>query len=348
MTDFSKLFTDPSAEVYGPDETENAMWQQSSTNPFAVLHAIAARRNANNRRDQYGEQLAAHDARAQAGASALSAQEFRQNIPLEYIKRDQLDPSFGMDLAGLRMENGEVDPRIRRQSHAFQAGQSAGAMKTHAEGLKAYGEAGYQLEDPSRIPQNYLNLSELVEAPTLAEREQNARGNANSKLPFKKTIVEPRVDANGNMISYQENYATREEMLGQPAPTQPPPVVTGGGYTHAGKGNKNPKPVPGMQPPESTKRNAPAYAAEPAKLPAGPLKPMDALKLPQPQRDSITKTLKTGLPTARGTYTYVPNSTQSDGEGNVVMQFAMNVGNKQNVLTVYILPDGKPIVETGQ
>lgn len=331
MTDFSKLFTDPSAEVYGADETENAMWQQSSTNPFAVLHAIAARRNANNRRDQYGQQLAAHDARAQAGASALSRQEYQQNIPLEYIKRGDLDPSFGMDLAGLRMSNGEVDPRIRRQSHAFQAGQSADALKTHAEGVKAYGEAGYQLQDPGRLPDKYLNLSDLVEAPTLAEREQDARGRNDARFPFEKNTTEPRVDANGNMITYKEKFRTREELFGGPAPTAPPKPTT--------KTNGGAKPAAAAAPPATTSRNAPGQA--PAQITPGKLTAAAVAERPPEQMNTLTKLKRSGIPTSNGTFMFVPNSLEIDEEGNVTAVFRLQANGKVVETIAQVAPDGQ-------
>lgn len=304
MTDFSKLFTDPSAQVYEPDSTESALWQQSTTNPFAVLHALAARRSAGQRRDQYGEQLAAHDARAQEGASALSAQEFRQNIPLEYIKRDQLDPSFGMDLAGLRMQNGEVDPRIRRQSHAFQAGQSAGAMKTHAEGVKAYGEAGYKLDDPGRLPDKYLNLSDLVEAPTLGEREAGARNKAEMGT---QTIQDVEIAKPGAT-------ATRTVTTKVPLGTVPTKGVT----------QTAPK-----APPTTS-----AVGITPIKSPAE----MKAMPIEQ-QR--VVKQYIDGIQQAGTVMRLVPNTLQRDAEGNIRLIVRGVVNGKTMDQPLMITPDGR-------
>lgn len=338
MTDFSKLFTDPSAEVYGADETENAMWQQSSTNPFAVLHAIAARRNANNRRDQYGQQLAAHDQRAQSGASSLMQQENKYNVVQKMIEQKMIDPGTVGDLADIRTagNSGQFDAL----SDIFAANNKAAAFKDMGAGSQSFAAAG---KDPMQEDSlsNLIGVGNLADVATTGEREQDARGRNDAKLPFKKNIVEPRPDANGNMVTYQENYGTREEMLGQPAPSEPAPVKTGGGFTHGGKPNKNAKPAPGMQPPESTKRNAPGQA--PTDIPpAGPVSSMQFKSLPPAQQRAIAQLRDKGYTAGTGhVFKLVPNSVKNDGNGNVVVTIRTTADGQVFDQPAQIGPDGR-------
>lgn len=340
MTDFSKYFTDPSAQVYGADETESALWQQSSTNPFAVLHAIAARRNANNRRDQYGEQLAAHDQRAVTGARTLMADENKYNSIQEMLKQRMISPGLTADLSSLRTP--ENSQQFNDLSDLFTGTARAAAFKDMGAGSQSFAAAG---KDPMQEDtlSNLLGVGNLADVATTGERDQEARGRNDSRFPFKKTIIDPRVDANGNMITYTENYGTREEMLGAPPPVaEPGPPVTGPGKTNAGGATRSaPITAPSATPPVSSKAKAPGYAPQPKVIPPGPVKSDSLMSAPPQQQQALLTARKQGIATSRGAYVFEQNSLESDGNGNLFFRATLTTKDGKDTAIFGINPEGK-------
>lgn len=324
MTDFSKLFTDPSAEVYGPDATESAMWQQSSTNPFAVLHAIAARRNANNRRDQYGEQLAAHDQRAMTGARTLMADENKYGTLAELIKQQMIDPATAASHAGL------LDPSNQEQynelASVYTAGKRANAFKAMGEGqqaLKAGGRRVDNLSDLSsqiNVGKTYLDTipGEDVEAAKL-KNELGTQTTAEQLIPTAE---------NGLPTDRITTITTKR------------PLQTGGTSTGKTGSKLTQAPPTNVAPPERTKKAAPGYSPQ-EKIVPGPATTAVLASRPQEQKATLVKLKNQGLPTANAQFQLVPNTVEIDEEGNVWLKMRSNTGGRVTDIEVVVTPDGR-------
>lgn len=373
MTDFSKYFTDPSAQVYGADETESALWQQSSTNPFAVLHAIAARRNANNRRDQYGEQLAAHDQRAMTGARTLMEDENKYNSIQEMLKQRMISPGLTADLSSLRTPDNSQ--QFDELSTLFTAGQQAEAIQKGGEGFKSFRAAG---GDPTQMSSftNKVGIGDLADILPTGVQEADARGRGNDDGTIKLTRRMIMEDGSLSTDTYEEVFKgpnrvpeymkAKQQYDAEVAAAQAKKDARlrggdgkGSGVLNAGGGGGSaptpppaavrkpaaPITAPSDTPPARVSKNAPGYEPQPQAIPEGPVK-ADALMSAPPEQQKVLLTVrKQGVPTSRGSYVFEQNSIESDGQGNLYFRATLTTAEGAKDTAIFgITPEGKPFL----
>ena len=176
MAEYSRLFTDPDASAYGPNALESNLDAQSTTNPFAIPHAIAARLRAQQAREQYGDALAAHDQRAVEGSAGLNANDAKMGYLKTAIEKGLVPLSQILELAG--------DPNAQRSdildlSRIDAQGKIAAVKKTDAEANQLNATAGYEPTNLSSIADR-IGMGKYLPRATTGEREAAAKANADA------------------------------------------------------------------------------------------------------------------------------------------------------------------------